>query len=1338
MKIEELAHLALDHFDVMCYIVDIDTFELVYVNELARRTFAPFSPTFEQGKKCYDFLHDKSSVCEICNIKLLQEGQRLYTEVQNERNKKFYSHVDSIVQYQGKRLKLTLAFDATEQKAEIESLTRIISIEETLIKCVQTLSEDIDFDSAIMKLLSIVCQYYDADRAYLFEVNPHSYTAQNTYEWCIRPELNSIDEVPILKQEELLPIMQAFNEYGEYYIADIYKDLDHDSPLFKILDATSCKSIQLVPLRVNNEITYFMGVDNPRRSTKDLTLLHSVIIFVADDVKKNKIFKQLEHLSYTDVLTGLNNRNKYLERLEELDIKKLSSLGYVHVNVNALKRMNELYGEQYGDAILKQVACILRKHILVDLFRVSGDEFIALCPNISQAKFELLIEKLRKEEQSGTEFSFAVGGVWQDKKIDIRQGLTQASDIMYSDKQNYYKAQVTDRVQSRLNPVEIILEEIRDGLFTVYYQPKVNLSTGEIASAEALVRKISLDGKIIPPDRFVPIYENESTIRHLDFFVLEEICKLLQYLIAKDNPLPIAVNFSRVTFISYDVIDEIVKTCSKYQVPHKYVKIELTESMDKMDFEFFHRKIAQMKELGFEISLDDFGAKQSNLLMLTMAEFSEVKIDKGLVDNITTSAENRTVVRNIIKTIKELGKSACVAEGIETLEQMNLLKDFGCTYGQGYFFYRPMSQQSFLEVYESNIIVAEKLVQAFANPTRRNFVVNYDELYSCIDAMPLCMNLWNHKRDNIMCNDYAVQLFKLNNKEEYLEKFFMLSPEIQPDGRNSAEAAFSYINEARNKGWVKFNWMHQTLEREEIPSEITLVRLEVKSEDGDYLIAGYTRDLRPQLAGTDEAGWVSEYFFNEVSDKTLFNSISEIAAEFFWVYNNRLKTIQFYGKGREILDLPTRKMDFPREILEANIPTADYIKDFMDFSNAMVEGKHYPVEVQFNLPNGDIRYFRIDYKIIFDDANNPLFCIGKTSDIHDKKQLELLSQTDQLTQCYNKITTERLIKNTLLENPDKSHTIFIFDIDNFKSINDKLGHYFGDTVLNTVAEDLHARFKGGDILGRIGGDEFVLFLKNTNDMNTIVTKARLINQALTKSYTKENYDHKISGSIGIALYPQDGKTYEDLYKAADEALYQSKARGKDCYTFYSRDFANGCLKSFIPLETGDRMKNSYVDANMISIVYDTISQGLTQEETVQKLLEFIGEYLKVDRAYLLTSNQSATNYKVSYEWCSQFIGSQKDTQHYDKSQFAEFIEKIEKHDYIFSNDTSLEDVQKIYPLLQEEYIKSFAFVHSKSMNKPHIILSLDDCSSFRVWTEREMNSLKYINQLLSVYLYSHK
>ncbi len=979
MKIEEFAQLAMDNHSFMCYIVDMENFELLYVNESARSTFTPFSKKFLPGKKCYEYLHGFDAPCEICNNHLMHEGKKIHTLIQNTRNKKYYTHIDTLIRVRDKNLKITYAYDASAHNEEIASLTKKLSIEDTLIKCVETLASDNDTDSAILNLLSIVCEFYDADRSFIYELDHDTNTARNVYEWCLNPAVANLEKYPVMSTEQLRPVIEAFEKEGEMAVAEVATELDHTSEFYKFLVNRNKHSIHLAPIYYDGKLAYFMGVNNQKQSVKDVTLLHSAIIFVADEIKKSKSLKQLELLSYTDSLTGLFNRNKYLERLETLNPRDFKSLGFINININGLKKMNELYGEKYGDSVLKQAGQLLSQCLKEDLFRIAGDEFISFCPNISESDFDTLIAYLRKESEKQDDYSFSVGGIWQDKNINIRQGLTQAGDIMASEKQNYYKAQSGEKFHTRVNPVKILLDEIRSDLFTIYLQPKVELRTGKIIGAEALVRKFDYDGKIVPPDRFIPIYEEEGTIKHLDLFVLEQVCLLQKRLLTENRAIPIAVNFSRISCLAYDVIEEIVSVCEKYSIPHHLIKIELTESVDKMDFNFYHKKIISLRELGFEISLDDFGAKHSNLIMLTMAEFTEIKIDKGLIDHITVSAENRTVVRNVIKTVKELGKSSCVAEGIETEEQRDLLHDFGCDYVQGYYFYRPMPIKDFIETYDQNrdtTSVTQKMIGDFIG---KSYDVNYDELYSMIRFLPLCVNLWNHKRENILANKHAAELFELENEREYLEKFSQLSPEFQPDGQNSGEKAMYLINKARNSGYEKFNWMHCKTNGDLIPCEVILVKLDVKSEDGDFLIAGFTRDLSSQIAGSREEDSTSAYFFNEVSDKTLFDTVSEISEEFFWAYSNKLKTIQFFGRGRRILALPERKMKFPEEIYENNIIPDEWSDIFMDFTHAMEEGRCLPIELEFNLPDGKREHFRIDYRIILDNDNKALFSIGKTA-----------------------------------------------------------------------------------------------------------------------------------------------------------------------------------------------------------------------------------------------------------------------------------------------------------------------------------------------------------------------
>ncbi len=1336
MKREELANLALNNQDFTCYIIDINSYKLLYANDTAKKILDfPLEGSY-LDLTCYNFLHDRDTPCEFCNISTLIPNQTAQREMLNERNNRYYSYFDKLIEVDGKPAKLTFGFDTSEQKKEFDAFSHKISFEETLVRCIHTLIEDSDIEKAINNLLSIVGDYYQADRAYIFEIDPTETFSTNTYEWSLEKNLATIDVQPVLVLDQTSAIIERFKKDKEIAIYNP-NELEPNSALYKILVETNTSCALLVPMYEQGNFSSFLGVDNPKRMMTDLNLLHSVSIFVADDIKKRKILKQLEHLSYTDILTGLQNRNKYILSLEEMDVSKLSSLGFIHATVNGLKKMNELYGERYGDSILKQLAELLQKHIVGELYRLSGDEFIALCPDISQSEFDQIIHILRTEEASISEFSFAVGGVWQNQHIDIHLGLNHANEIMFAEKQNYYKSQLTDKVQSRANSVEIMLDEIRSGCFSIYLQPKVNLLTGEISGAEALIRKHNTSGALIPPDRFIPIYENEGTIRHLDFFVLEEVCLLLKKLIEENRPLKIAVNFSRVTFIAYDFIDEVIITCAKHKIPHEYIKVEITESIDKMDFEFFNKKLKALAEAGFEISLDDFGAKHSNLLMLTTNEFSEVKIDKGLIDNISTSSQNRTLVRNIIRTIKELGKSTCLAEGIETKEQKERLLDYGCQYGQGYYFYKPMPVLEFLLIYRRNEIKENFILNDNTTILNSEHMLDPESMHAIIEALPLALNIWNHKRENILCNQHAVDLFGLKNKDEYLQKFFSLSPEKQPDGRLSSEAALTFLNEARNNGYVKFNWLHCKPNGEEIPSEVILALLDLKGEEGDSLIAGFTRDLRPQLAGDDRTQKLEDYFFDELSDRQLFSIISELAAEWFWVYNNKTAEIQFFGKGREILGLSAEKIPFPSSIINSNLVYEDDLETFLEFNNALKRGENRPTEVRFISLDGSIKYYNIVYKTVFNKNGEPRFSIGKTYNIHEKKTLETLSQIDQLTSCYNKATSEALMRSALAMNPENNHTLFVFDIDNFKAINDNLGHHFGDTVLRDIGRELLKHFRGNDIIGRIGGDEFILFLKNSSDINLLEEKANIIGDILRKSYKHEGKVYNISGSIGIATYQQDAKTYDDLFNAADKALYSSKNKGKNCYTFYTNELLHSSKHKLTVLENADRQRNSFLDADFELKIYDILYREKSLENALNLALQEIGLHLNVDRAYLLETLDQGMSFGVTYEWCQKDISTQiGKLQNFRRENLGDFFSALHYKDVVYSNNITMDECKELYGLVKDQEIKSFLFVQARGEHYPNLVFGLDDCKLARTWTEREINSMRNLVKMLSIFMLS--
>lgn len=228
-----------------------------------------------------------------------------------------------------------------------------------------------------------------------------------------------------------------------------------------------------------------------------------------------------------------------------------------------------------------------------------------------------------------------------------------------------------------------------------------------------------------------------------------------------------------------------------------------------------------------------------------------------------------------------------------------------------------------------------------------------------------------------------------------------------------------------------------------------------------------------------------------------------------------------------------------------------------------------PLGVQewYFIANFDLGYIERQEKLMWDDASKMLYqvtgimalfivlfmvvnIIGKIRNEGNSRALEEKADTDQLTGLCNKIATERRIREYMAENPDSLAMMFLLDIDNFKKINDTMGHAFGDEVLRTLGKHIGANFRVTDIIGRTGGDEFTIFLKSLKDDSNTLSEAKKLEEFFQDFEAGEYVKYSATASIGAAIFPADGKDFETLYKAADQALYKAKERGKNQLAFY--------------------------------------------------------------------------------------------------------------------------------------------------------------------------------------------
>lgn len=697
---EELLTLVMREMNDVVYIADTETHELLFLNDRGVELIGCRSQEEWRGKPCHKILQNLEEPCPFCTNSRLDQKEFYCWEHYNAMLNRYFYMKDKLVEWDGRLVRLEIAVDNTEREKIYRQLEQKLVTEQTLVASIKTLSMNKDLTAAINSLLEIIGEYYKGERAYIFECNYEQQLLCNTYEWClegIEPQLQNLLSLPLGAADRWL---EEFRKKGEFHISNLGENVDKNSAEYQILEPQGVQSLMAAPLMEDDEIIGFIGVDNPSANLEQMVLLRSIAFFVLDDIKKKKMTSQLLKLSYKDTLTGVWNRNKYKEKLYALEKSTPDKLGIVYADINELKRANDMHGHQYGDRMITRAADILESLFPSDVYRIGGDEFVILCADISHDEFYERADRLYSILSGEEECSLAIGLKWMENQDTVMKQISAADQLMYAEKQRYYSSRHYGKSSFKNALTRRLTHEIEEGKFKVYLQPQIELNTGELHGAEALVRRTNSKGELEAPVRFIPRYETEGIIRHVDFFVLERVCQLLaDWRESGSAATRVAVNLSRFTLLEHGITESLRGICEKYGIPPAQIVIEVTESMGQMEKVELMYLMVSLREAGFSVSLDDFGAEYSNLAILVSLHFDEVKLDKSLIDNIVNKKQAQIVATHAIELCKELDITTSVAEGIETGEQLELLKNFQCDVGQGYFFDYPLSEKQFEEKY---------------------------------------------------------------------------------------------------------------------------------------------------------------------------------------------------------------------------------------------------------------------------------------------------------------------------------------------------------------------------------------------------------------------------------------------------------------------------------------------------------------------------------------------------------------------------------------------------------------------------------------------------------------
>ncbi len=418
-------------------------------------------------------------------------------------------------------------------------------------------------------------------------------------------------------------------------------------------------------------------------------------------------------------------------------------------------------------------------------------------------------------------------------------------------------------------------------------------------------------------------------------------------------------------------------------------------------------------------------------------------------------------------------------------------------------------------------------------------------------------------------------------------------------------------------------------------------------------------------------------------------SIMAISADYIFRYDLASDNIELFRNVGGTFVSAMSVYDFENEFAAKNMIYEDDEETFGVICNNLKTGIDSGVfELRMKFSNdSDFRWYRFTIKTRRSQIDGEYTgAVGKIEDISTIKianqRLIDKAERDPLTKLYNKTATKTLIQSFLRTDSRDTYDAFIIvDVDNFKQVNDTLGHLFGDSVLVDIAQEMQDLFRANDVIGRIGGDEFIVFLRGMNHKSHIASKANDICKIFNLIYNDDE-GMKISGSLGIALFPTDGDTFDELYKKADIALYTSKRTGKSCFNFYTEGEQAPAEEK--PVSRVERYQkgmdfltgSSGFGSDILSGAFDMAEAGFDMNEAVNKVLEKTGKHFHFSRITVSEIYHEIGVFKDTYIWRSKSSdAARSDIIRFSSKELNEFCSCFDKN-YILTVSTDGDSLLK--------------------------------------------------------------
>lgn len=1050
----------------------------------------------------------------------------------------------------------------TDAVGSAQELQQILQRIEILSKTMVASGVESDPDASLNMFLRGVGEAFEADRAYVFEFNEDG-TSDNTFEWCAAgatPQFRSLQHVSNVLIDDWI---EAFRIGQGFMIDDMDAYKAANPQAYESLSLQDIDRLVVAPITLEGGLHGFVGVDNPDRNLMQvcMSVFSMAANYIAVMLRHRRNFDYIQTAQNTDVLTGLQSMSSFNSSLEAT-IRRVASgeetraWDVLYFNVRGFKEYNINYGFAEGDDLLRRMADVLS--IVVDDERVTryeADHFYAL---VEDQYAEHVVKQVHNAMSNNSKHHVPVGaGVYHitGKEKSAGQAVDRtkiAGDAAYGDYfeyWRYYDPRMEEEIDLRAYIVSHIDEAIKKGWIEVWYQPIMGSFSGKVAGVEALSRWNDPEHGFLMPDKFIGALENAGLLYKLDLHVIEKACDAITAANAAGRTVvPVSVNLSPHDLRMPDLHRSINAILESHGLSPEMITIEITEgALVDIDGEGIVKKsLRRFHDDGFEVWLDDFGSGYSSLYVLQNFDFDLLKIDMRFMRS--TNDNTREILTDIVDMGKRIGMKT-LAEGVETHEQNDFLYRIGCSFVQGYLFSEPLpKEQYYARLDEKGYKTQTEADSLFYDALARENVIrsSYSHAYKSAEhdtgsKDPTAINVVDHGK---LATIYMNQAYE--DWMEFTEVKTIEADNAIVNGRHSANA---------RRVWD------------------CLSRLEEVGDSAyaDYVTPGYTWKMQWRMIakGEDRTAYATTTVNPDqmlMSDGAGDNGDTPITRDSIWSGLMESDAIGIYWK-----DADRRYLGANRAFLEMyQVHLQDiYGRRFGDivespYADELARGERELLENGVRIHDAVFTSYLKGRRRTLMTNSSPIYKDGQivglvgdvldiTMDEQEKKFLRDKANRDPLTGLLNRGGFDLVMESFQSDKDLRTAVVVDCGVNSFKSFNDQYGHLIGDSLLQDFAKEAVALVGDTGIVARNGGDEVQMFIKNP-DAGWRDHLQRFFDADHHFQAAGSRYTYKVSG--GVALYPDMGTNFTELYRAADTALYHAKSQRYVNMAVYDTDMIN--------------------------------------------------------------------------------------------------------------------------------------------------------------------------------------